>query len=61
MPVEDCVVVGDIGTDVEAARRAGARSVLVPTDVTRPTEIADADAVAPDLATAVDLLIGRRP
>ena len=28
----DCVVVGDIGADVDAARAAGARSILVPTD-----------------------------
>ena len=30
-----CAVVGDIGADVEAARGAGARSVLVPTPQTR--------------------------
>jgi histidinol-phosphate phosphatase family protein len=58
---EECAVVGDIGTDVEAARAAGARGVLVPTAVTRPEEIAAAAEVAPDLAAAVDLLLeGRR-
>ena len=49
--VERCVVVGDIGADVEAARRAGARGILVPTPATRPDEVARADRVADDLAT----------
>ncbi|MYV99259.1 HAD-IIIA family hydrolase, partial [Streptomyces sp. SID3343] len=31
---DECVVVGDIGADVAAARAAGARSILVPTDTT---------------------------
>jgi HAD superfamily hydrolase (TIGR01662 family) len=57
-----CAVVGDIGADVEAARAAGARGVLVPTERTRPQEVAAAEEVAPDLASAVDLLLdGRRP
>ncbi|MEU6804211.1 HAD family hydrolase [Streptomyces neyagawaensis] len=47
------VVIGDIGSDLAAARAAGARGVLVPTPVTRPEEITGADHVAPDLATAV--------
>jgi histidinol-phosphate phosphatase family protein len=54
----DCVVIGDVGSDVEAARAAGARAVLVPTAVTRPEEVAAAPQVAPDLAAAVDLLLG---
>jgi histidinol-phosphate phosphatase family protein len=54
----DCVVVGDIGSDVEAALAAGARAVLVPTAVTRPEEIAAAPVVAADLTAAVDLLLG---
>jgi HAD superfamily hydrolase (TIGR01662 family) len=49
----DCVVIGDIGADVEAARRAGAQGILVPTPRTRPEETADADRTAPDLLTAV--------
>jgi histidinol-phosphate phosphatase family protein len=49
----NCVVVGDTGVDVEAARAAGARAILVPTDVTRPDEIEDADEVAPTLLDAV--------
>jgi histidinol-phosphate phosphatase family protein len=55
---EDCVVIGDIGSDVEAARAAGARAVLVPTRVTRPEEVATAPVVAPDLLAAVELLLG---
>jgi HAD superfamily hydrolase (TIGR01662 family) len=58
VPVERCVVVGDIGADVEAARRAGARGVLVPTPATRADEVAAAPVVATDLERAVDLLIG---
>ncbi len=57
-PVERCLVVGDIGADVDAALAAGARSVLVPTAVTRPAEIAAAPIVAGDLATAVDHALG---
>ncbi|NIH84197.1 HAD-IIIA family hydrolase [Amycolatopsis granulosa] len=60
---QDCVVIGDIGADVEAARAAGARAVLVPTPRTRPAEIAAArrDAqVAGDLAEAVALAMGDR-
>ena len=52
-----CVVVGDIGTDLEAARAAGARGILVPTAVTRPEEIAAAPEVAPDLEAAVERLL----
>ncbi len=54
---EECVVVGDIGADAEAAHAAGARSVLVPTSATRAEEVAAAPVVAPDLARAVDLVL----
>jgi histidinol-phosphate phosphatase family protein len=53
----ECAVVGDIGADVEAARAAGARGVLVPTPRTLPEEIAAATEVAPDLPAAVALLL----
>jgi len=53
-----CAVVGDIGADVEAARAAGARPVLVPTAQTLPEEVAAAPEVAADLGAAVDLLLG---
>jgi histidinol-phosphate phosphatase family protein len=54
----DCVVIGDIGADVEAARAAGARGVLVPTAVTRNKEVAAAPEVAADLLSAVELVLG---
>lgn len=57
VPAERCVVIGDIAADVEAARAAGARAVLVPTPRTRPDEVAAAPAVAPDLATAVEVAL----
>jgi histidinol-phosphate phosphatase family protein len=58
VPVERCAVVGDIGADVGAALAAGARPVLVPTPVTRQDEVEAAPEVAPDLAAALDLLLG---
>jgi D-glycero-D-manno-heptose 1,7-bisphosphate phosphatase len=57
VPVERCVVVGDIGADVGAARAAGAASVLVPTPVTPPEEVADAPCVADDFGAAVELVL----
>jgi histidinol-phosphate phosphatase family protein len=55
-----CAVVGDIGADVEAARAAGARTVLVPTGETLPEEVRDSPVVATDLVHAVALLLGSR-
>ncbi|MFV2021028.1 HAD-IIIA family hydrolase [Micromonospora sp. LOL_023] len=55
-----CVVIGDIGRDVTAAGAAGATAILVPTEVTRPEEVAAAPAVAGDLAGAVDLVLRRQ-
>lgn len=55
-----CLVVGDIGSDVEAALAAGATAVLVPTPRTRASEIAHAEryaTVAPDLTAAVSLAL----
>ncbi|MFF9485126.1 HAD-IIIA family hydrolase [Streptomyces sp. NPDC014676] len=57
----DCVVIGDIGADVEAAHRAGAHALLVPTPQTRPEETSAAPHVAPDLMTAVHLLLSTPP
>jgi histidinol-phosphate phosphatase family protein len=54
----ECVVIGDIGADVEAALAAGARGVLVPTPVTRAEEVAAAPEVAADLLEAVELVLG---
>jgi beta-phosphoglucomutase-like phosphatase (HAD superfamily) len=62
---ERCTVIGDVGADVEAARAAGARAVLVPTPRTRPDEVARAEHVAPDIDAAVDIVLagngGGRP
>jgi D-glycero-D-manno-heptose 1,7-bisphosphate phosphatase len=51
-------VVGDIAADIGAATAAGARSVLVPTPVTLPEEVAAAPVVRPDLVAAVRYLLG---
>jgi histidinol-phosphate phosphatase family protein len=52
-----CALVGDIGADVEAARAAGMRAILVPTTETRAEEIAAAPEVAATFAAAVDVLL----
>ncbi|MBO0747736.1 MAG: HAD family hydrolase, partial [Acidimicrobiaceae bacterium] len=52
-----CAVIGDTAADVGAAAGAGARGVLVPTRVTRPSEIVAAPVVAADLTRAVDLVL----
>ena len=55
-----CVMIGDIGADVEAAKAAGARGILVPTPTTRREEVEAADEVAEDLGAAVALVLGER-
>lgn len=60
VPAHRCAVIGDIGADMQAARRAGARGVLVPTPVTRPEEIAAAPERARSLEEAVRLLFPGR-
>jgi len=55
-----CVVVGDIGADVDAAAAAGAVGILVPTPVTRKSEVASAGRRARTVTEAVDdILAGR--
>jgi histidinol-phosphate phosphatase family protein len=54
---ERCALIGDIGADVEAALAAGARPILVPTDVTRRDEVERAPEVASSLDEAVALLL----
>ncbi|MGY1594772.1 HAD-IIIA family hydrolase [Geodermatophilus sp. SYSU D00708] len=49
-----CVVIGDIGADVDAAAAAGASAILVPTPVTRKAEVAAAPHRADTLTAAVD-------
>jgi histidinol-phosphate phosphatase family protein len=55
---ERCAMIGDIGADVQAARAAGMRAVLVPTPETRRAEIVAAPEVASELSEAVDRLLG---
>lgn len=57
VPASQCVFIGDIGSDVEAARAAGVRPILVPTQVTRPEEIGSAGEVAESLEAAVDRVL----
>ncbi|MFJ2260355.1 HAD hydrolase-like protein [Streptomyces sp. NPDC087844] len=52
-PPEGIAVIGDVGADVEAARRAGAFGVLGPGERTRPEEVTAAGRVAPDRLSAV--------
>jgi HAD superfamily hydrolase (TIGR01662 family) len=49
-----CVVIGDIGADVDAAVAAGAVGIIVPTPVTRRAEIEAAERRAATLQQAVD-------
>lgn len=51
---ERCVLIGDIGSDVDAAEAAGARAILVPTAATRTDEVDAASHVAATLVAAVD-------
>jgi histidinol-phosphate phosphatase family protein len=53
----EVAVIGDIGADVEAARAAGARGILVPTPRTLREEVDAAAEVAPDLAAAVERVL----
>jgi HAD superfamily hydrolase (TIGR01662 family) len=58
----ECLMIGDIGSDIDAALAAGARAVLVPTRHTKVQEIDHAHlvaAVAPDVRTAVRRHVGR--
>ncbi len=56
----ECAVIGDIEADVLAARAAGATGVLVPTPVTRASEIDRAELVAADLRAAVQAAFDAR-
>lgn len=53
----EAAYVGDIGSDVAAAQAAGSRSVLVPTAETLRAEVDASPDVAPDLWSAVQLLL----
>ncbi|MDA0636370.1 HAD-IIIA family hydrolase [Nonomuraea sp. MCN248] len=53
----ECVMVGDIGRDMEAARAAGARGILVPTEQTLRVEIEQAPELADDLLDVAERLL----
>jgi len=55
---ERCVVIGDIGSDVDAALSAGATALLVPTAQTRAEEVAAAPRTVRDLREAADVVLG---
>jgi histidinol-phosphate phosphatase family protein len=57
----DCVLIGDIGSDMDAARAAGARAILVPTPATLADEVAAAPVVVTTLDEAVDLVLAGIP
>ena len=60
VPPGDCVVIGDIGSDMSCATAAGAVGILVPTVQTLPQEIADAPLRASTFRAAVDLVLAGR-
>jgi HAD superfamily hydrolase (TIGR01662 family) len=57
VPVDRCVVIGDIGADVAAAAAAGARGILVPNARTRREEVRAASEVAADVPAAVRIAL----
>jgi HAD superfamily hydrolase (TIGR01662 family) len=57
VPPAEVAVIGDIGTDMDAAAAAGAQAVLVPTEVTLPEQVSHAPATALTLSSAVALLL----
>jgi histidinol-phosphate phosphatase family protein len=54
---ERTYVIGDIEADVQAALAAGAVPILVPTEVTRPEEVDRAPHTAPDLTSALAMVL----
>lgn len=61
VPPRRCVMVGDIGADVDAGIGAGAAAILVPTQVTRAEEVAAAPVVVADITAAADWILAARP
>jgi HAD superfamily hydrolase (TIGR01662 family) len=60
VPVDRCLVIGDIGSDVAAAQAAGAVGLLVPTAATKSDEVAAAEQVQTTLGAAVDAALAGR-
>ncbi len=54
---QQVVLIGDIGSDVQAAQAAGAVGILVPSSRTLRGEIRDAPLIAWSLAEAVDIVL----
>lgn len=52
-----CVVVGDIGTDVDEARAAGAHAILVPDDATTAADRDRSPRVAPSIGEATRMIL----
>ncbi|WP_039786735.1 D-glycero-alpha-D-manno-heptose-1,7-bisphosphate 7-phosphatase, partial [Actinoalloteichus spitiensis] len=61
VPASETWLVGDIESDVLAARAAGGTGVLVPTGRTRKVEVRRAPCVADDLRHALRMLLGGVP
>ena len=57
----DALVIGDIGSDVEAAAAAGCPAMLVPTPATRAEEVRDAPAVAATVLDAITRVLAAEP
>lgn len=57
VPTQRVVVIGDIGSDVQAARAAGAAAIMVPSARTLQVEVDDAPLLARNLAEAVTLVL----
>jgi histidinol-phosphate phosphatase family protein len=57
---QSTAVVGDIDSDIAAAEAAGATGVLVPTEATEPTEVANTAIAAFSLTAATSLVLSTR-
>lgn len=60
VPAHRCVMIGDIGPDLQAAAAAGATGLLVPTGQTCVAEISSAPYRAPSLTAAAEWILARR-
>ena len=57
--VAECVFIGDVAADVQAARAAGATGVLVPTPATRAEDLQSTRLVFPHIGAAVDEVLAQ--
>jgi len=56
--VRECVMIGDIGSDIAAAQAIGMKAILVPTAITLPHEVIASPVVARTLLEAVEYAMG---